>query len=127
MASPPGAVRDTLGARARRIAHEGRWRAVLRDGPRLTAWVLGVTVAFHLFFVVPWTHELAEKILAEDSVVEDVTAIALFAGAALGVLLALRARRASRPAYVCGFFAAFAVVVFLIGMEEISWGQWIFF
>ena len=28
---------------------------------------------------------------------------------------------------VWGFYAAVAVVVFLIGMEEISWGQWIFF
>ena len=100
---------------------------MLRDGPRLTAWVLGVTVVFHLLYVLPWTHELAEHLLAEDSVVEDITAIALFAGAVLGVLLARRAKRAGRPAPVWGFYVLFAAVVFVIGMEEISWGQWIFF
>jgi hypothetical protein len=127
MASPPEAGRDTLVGRARRFARHGRWRAVLHDGPRLTAWVLGTTVAFHLVYLLAWTHELAEDVLAEDSIVEDVTAVSLLLAAALGALLALRARRAGRPTFVWGFYALVAVAVFLIGMEEISWGQWIFF
>ena len=45
----------------------------------------------------------------------------------LGALMAVRARKVGRPMLVWGFYAAVAVVVFLIGMEEISWGQWIFF
>jgi hypothetical protein len=127
MASPPEAGRDTLVVRARRFAHDGPWRRLLHDGPRLTAWVLGVTAAFHLIYVLPPTHELAEKILAEDSIVEDITAVALFAAAFLGLFLALRARKLGRPVFVWGFYALVALVVFLIGMEEISWGQWIFF
>src|SRR4051812_41462293 len=127
MPSSTGAGGDTLAVRARRFAHHGRWRDVLHDGPRLTAWVFATTVAFHVFYALTWTHELGEDIVAEDSIVEDITAIALFAAAVLGVLLARRARRAGRPALVWGFYACFALVVFLIGMEEISWGQWIFF
>src|SRR6476469_9972095 len=115
MASPPEAGRDTLVVRARRFAHDGPWRRLLRDGPRLTAWVLGVTAAFHLLYVLPPTHELAEDIL-----VEDITAVALFAAAFLGLFLALRARRLGRPIFVWGFYALVALVVFLIGMEEIS-------
>ena len=32
---------------------EGPWRRLLHDGPRLTAWVLGTTVAFHLVYLLP--------------------------------------------------------------------------
>jgi hypothetical protein len=127
MASPPEAGRETLGVRTRRFVRADAWLRLLHDGPRLTAWVLGTTVAFHLFYLLPLTHEVAEKILAEDSVVEDITAIALFAAAFLGLFLAVRARRLGRPMLVWGFYAAVALVVFLIGMEEISWGQWVFF
>jgi hypothetical protein len=127
MASSPGAVREALVARARRFARHGRWREVLHNGPKLTAWVLGATLGFHLLYVLPWTHEFGEDILSEDSIVEDITAVALFAAATLGVFLALRARRAGRPARVWGFYALVAAAVFVIGMEEISWGQWIFF
>src|SRR5690349_12089952 len=117
----------TIGARVREYARTGGWRTVLHDGPRLTAWTLGVTLAFHLFYVLPFTHELGEDILAEDSLVADITAVALLLAAALGVMLAVRARRAGRPALVWCFFLAVAIAVFVIGMEEISWGQWIFF
>jgi hypothetical protein len=78
-------------------------------------------------YVLPFSHELAEHLMAEDDVVEDITAVALLLGAVLGVLLALRAKRAARPGYVWCFYLAVAAVLFFIGMEEISWGQWIFF
>ena len=61
---------------------------MLHDGPRLTAWVLGITIAFHPMYLLPFTHEFAEDLLAEDSLVEDITAVALLLGAVLGVYLA---------------------------------------
>jgi hypothetical protein len=120
-------ARPTDDARRRRTP---QWNGVLdflRNGRTLTAWFLGSTLAFHLLYVVPLTHELAEELLEEDNVVEIITAVALLLAAAVGVVLAVRARRAGRPALVWGFSLAFAALVFVIGMEEISWGQWIFF
>jgi len=124
---PPDAAPITVRTRVRRFVRDDGWRSFLHDGPRLTAWTLGTTLAMHLIYVMPLTHELAEDILAEDSIVEDITAVALLLAAGLGVLLAVRAKRQGRPLLVWGFYLAVAIVVFLIGMEEISWGQWIFF
>ena len=70
---------------------------------------------------------VAAALLSEDQVVEDVTFVALLLASVLGGLLALRTRRADRPLLVWGFFLAFAIGVFLVAMEEISWGQWLFF
>jgi hypothetical protein len=122
-----GAERATSGTQRRRVPPRDGWRAFLRNGRSLTEWVLGTTVAFHLLYLVPLTHELAEDLLDEDRAVEIVTAVALLLAAGLGVVLAFRARRAGRPFLVWGFYLAFAALVFVIGMEEISWGQWIFF
>jgi hypothetical protein len=119
--------RPSVRTRLRHLGRAPRIRALLRDGPRLTAWCLGATVAFHVFYVLPWTHELGEDLLVEDSLVEDVTAVALLLAAVLGTVLAVRARRAGRPALIWGFYLLFAALVFVIGMEELSWGQWIFF
>ncbi len=105
---------------------EQGWR-LLRDGRRLTITVVVATLAFHLLYLLGTTHELAELVLHEDSAVETVTFLALFAASAIGFVVARRARRAAAPGLVWGFFLLFAVGLLVVGMEEISWGQWLFF
>lgn len=105
---------------------EQGWR-LLRDGRRLTITVVVTTLAFHLLYLLATTHELAELLLREDSAVEMVTFLALFAASIIGIVTARRAHRAGAPALVWGFLLLFAVGLFVVGMEEISWGQWIFF
>ncbi len=109
---------------------KSRWAPVMRtlqNGPRLTAIVLGTTVAFHLLYLVPVTHEVAEWLMREDSVVEDITFASLLLASGLGVGLARRARHNGETILVSGFLALLSLALFFVAMEEVSWGQWIFF
>ncbi|MGZ4691737.1 MAG: hypothetical protein ACXVKA_08275 [Acidimicrobiia bacterium] len=101
--------------------------AILERGRTLTLLVLGATVAFHLLYVLPATRHLASWLLHEDNVVEDVSFVADFAAAVIGFRLALRTRRGGAPRWVWAFWMVFAAGMFLVAMEEISWGQWLFF
>ena len=127
MPSRPGAVRNGVGVRARRFARHGRWRTLLHDGPLLTAVVLAGTVAFHLLYLIPATRHVAATLLHEDNVVESITFVGLAAACVLGGRLAVRLRRDGQPTLIWVFFALFAIGLFFVAMEEISWGQWLFF
>jgi hypothetical protein len=100
---------------------------LLRDGRLLTISVVLATVAMHLLYVVPATRRAAEWLMHEDYPVEDVTFLALLVASILGFRLALRHRRAGGATLEWAFWMVLAVGLFLVAMEEISWGQWIFF
>lgn len=104
-----------------------RVRAVLENGPLLTVIVVLTTFAFHALYLVPATRRLAVWLMVEDSVVQDISFVALIAAAVLGVVMAVLLRRSDQPRLVWGFFLVFAFGVFVVAMEEISWGQWLFF
>lgn len=99
---------------------------ILRDGPLLTVTVVLATVAMHLLYVVPGTRRAAEWLMHENHPVEDVTTVALLVASVLGVRLALRHRRAGAPPLEWIVWLVMAAACFVVGMEEISWGQWIF-
>lgn len=105
----------------------GRLLRGLEDGRLVTLVVVVATLAFHALYVLPATRRIASKLMQEDQVIEVVTFGALLAASVLGTLLALRCRRDGLPRMVWGFFLAFAIGLFFIAMEEVSWGQWIFF
>ena len=104
-----------------------RLRRLLTNGPILTTMVVTTTLAFHAVYLLPSTRHLAEWLLQEDLVVEDITFVALFAASVLAALLARRTYRDGQPALFTWFFVALAAGLFVVAMEEISWGQWLFF
>jgi len=127
MASQPAVVRVTLTARARRFARHGRWREILHNGPLLTAIVLAGTVAFQILYLIPASREVAATLLHGDNVLEMVTFLALASACVLGARLTFQLRRDGHPTLIWGFFLLFSVGLFVVAMEEISWGQWLFF
>ena len=73
------------------------------------------------------TRAFALQMADENYPVELLTFVLLLAGGIYGVRLAIQARRRRvLPALWVAFYATFAVFLFLIGMEEVSWGQWFF-
>ena len=99
----------------------------LNDGRLVTSVVVVATLAFHAVYLIPSTRRIASKLLQEDLLVEDITFVTLLLASVLGVLLAVRCRREGQSRIVWGFFLAFAIGLFFVAMEEVSWGQWIFF
>ena len=106
---------------------QSRLARALHDGRLVTLVVVVGTLAFHALYLIPSTRRIASKLMQEDFLVEDITFAALLLASVVGVLLALRCRREDRPPIVWGFFLAFAIGLFFIAMEEVSWGQWILF
>ena len=99
----------------------------MHNGPLLTAVVLAGTVGFHVFYLIPATRDAVATLLHEDNVVEMLTFVALAAACALAVRLTRDLRRQGQPRWIWVFFALFALGLFVVAMEEISWGQWLFF
>ncbi|MEO6468245.1 MAG: hypothetical protein ABIP21_04030 [Acidimicrobiia bacterium] len=104
-----------------------RIRGVLTNGPLLTAVVLATTLTFHALYVLPVTRRFAQWLLQENLVVENITVVTVFTASVLALLLARRTHRDGQPAFVTWFFAVFGLGLFVVAMEEISWGQWLFF
>ena len=104
-----------------------QFRRLLTNGPLLTAVVVTTTLGFHALYVLPQTRRLAQWLMQEDLVVEDITFVALFAASVLSVLLARRTHRDRQSALATWFFVALAAGLLVVAMEEISWGQWLFF
>lgn len=78
--------------------------------------------AFALLLVLPPTREVALWLLDENRPVELLTFVALLGGGVFGLALALRLRgRVSR--WTLGFYSLFALALFVVGMEEVAWGQ----
>lgn len=100
---------------------------ILRDGRLLTITVVFATVAMHLLYVVPASRRAAEWLMHEDYPVEDITFLALLVASILGFRLSLRNRRAGGPTIEWVFWMVLSIGLFVVAMEEISWGQWIFF
>jgi hypothetical protein len=61
--------------------------------------------------------------LEENHPVELLTFVCLLAGALLGLRLARALRARGVRSWIYGFYGVFAIGLFVIGMEEIAWGQ----
>ncbi len=102
-------------------------RRLLADGRLLTAVVLGGTLAFHALYLLPLSRHLAQWLMREDLIVEDITFLGLMAACIIGVVLTYRVRRSGEPRLTWILLGLFAIGLFVVAMEEISWGQWVFF
>ncbi|MEP6623562.1 MAG: hypothetical protein ABJC79_03910 [Acidimicrobiia bacterium] len=102
-------------------------RRFLATGRLVTAVVLGATLAFHALYLLPLSRHLAEWLMREDLVVEDITFLSLLAASILGAALTYRARRNGEARLTWILLGLLATGLFFVAMEEISWGQWVFF
>lgn len=85
-----------------------------------------LAVAFGTLWWIPETRNLAWRISDENQPIELLTFLSLFAGGLLGLDLTRRLHTARAAWPVRLFYAAFALGMLLIAMEEVSWGQWFF-
>ncbi len=86
-------------------------------------------VAVMLFLGLLWTQEtrpLAKWLLEENHPVELLSAASMIAGGLAGLVLTWRTRRNGEPTFVTLFYGVFSLGLFVTGMEEIAWGQWLF-
>ncbi|MEZ4702636.1 MAG: hypothetical protein R2834_20045 [Rhodothermales bacterium] len=87
----------------------------------LSPWIIALIQA--LGIAVPATRKLALWMLLENRPVEMLTFVALFIGGLYSMVFAWKLRDTGEPILYRLFFLLFGVILLLIGMEEISWGQ----
>jgi small basic protein len=98
---------------------------------RVAAWIawsgFAVPLLLALGMALPATREpTVWFVQGERHPVEILTAIALFGGGFLSISLTRRSKRAGAGWLPVAFFGFFTFALFLVALEEISWGQWIY-
>ena len=101
---------------------------ISRQGAIRIAWAgFAVPLALAFGMWLPTTAEWTRWFVqGERHPVEIITAIALFSGGFLGISLTRGLARAKAGKLPVCFFGFFTFALFLVGLEEISWGQWIY-
>jgi hypothetical protein len=96
---------------------------------RRIGWLVLTPIVFSIVYSALLTYKptraFAIQMSEENYPVEIGTFLLLMIGGIYGLRLAMRARGVW-PAWAIAFYLVFAVFLLLIGMEEISWGQWFF-
>jgi hypothetical protein len=83
-----------------------------------------IVLTFSLMWFVPATHKYALWVSKENHPAELLTFICLFIGSIIGARLAWKLKQNKQePPLVWLFIAFFSLGLFVIAMEEISWGQ----
>jgi hypothetical protein len=110
VSSPQGEPDRPLGRRV---------RAVIFIAP------LAIVIACVALCIPPQSRRFYEWLTDENSPVEMLTFLLALAAAVMGVRFAIALVR-RRQRFAAGFYILFALGMFFIGMEEISWGQQLF-
>lgn len=85
-----------------------------------------IFLSFLIVLFAPSTRRVALWMLGENHPVEILTLIIALAGGIFGLSLAWRARKLEETNFVVFFYAAFSIMLLIIGMEEVAWGQQFF-
>ncbi len=109
-ASPPVRAGDELGGRA---------RAAIVFTP------LAIIIACVAVCIPPASRQFYERFTSENGPIEMVTFVLALVAAVMGVRHAIALFR-RRERFAACFYIVFALGMFFIGMEEISWGQQLF-
>lgn len=72
------------------------------------------------------TRQISIWFLQENNPVELLTAFCFFLASFIAIRFSLALMQQGEAAFVYGFYGFFGLVVFIVGMEEIAWGQWLF-
>lgn len=89
--------------------------------------VLAPFVLIFFYSVFLWadvTHDISRELLAENSVVELGTFVALLFASVTALRLCSSCFKADYMFHVPAFYAVFSFGLFFVAMEEIAWGQW---
>jgi hypothetical protein len=113
----------------------GRAEPTTRDeyglSPRAKWWVrwspLFIVLPLLPLVVTARTRAWFYWLVSEDRPVEMLTFVFLMLATYVGARLMWHSRRTGAPAWVWLFYGVFTLGVFVTGMEEIAWGQWLFF
>ena len=104
-------------------------RASAELGPRTRAAILvaplAISIACVAVCIPPAGRQFYERFTAENGPVEMATFVLSLVAAAMGVRHAIALLR-RRERVAAAFYVIFALGMFFIGMEEISWGQQLF-
>jgi hypothetical protein len=95
---------------------------------RLAKWIAPFALLFGyaLLIAAPATRGFARELSLENRPIELLTFALLLLSAWLSLRLAARARAHGESLLVWGFYIAFGIALFVVGMEEIAWGQTFF-
>ncbi len=85
----------------------------------------GIMFVLVLLLLVPSTHKFAVWLLGENHPIEMLTSIIAFWATIEGIRL-FKLLQKHQPIVVSGFIVLFTFMMFLLAMEEISWGQQLF-
>lgn len=110
-------VRDEFEAGLKRY-RIGRATAIV-----LMAFPVVIVPTFGWFLALAKTHAATYRLLVENGPVEMATFLFFIAGAVAAAILSSRVVRSGGPKIAVRFYAGMALLSFLGGMEEISWGQ----
>lgn len=86
-------------------------------------WLL--LAVFAVGLLIPDIEKQTYWLLRENHPIELLTFAFLMFGTMRGLSLAWRLKKTGERAWVWCFYAFFAVGLFLVGMEEVAWGQWL--
>ena len=84
-----------------------------------------LTLLFSFLLVFHPTRSITKWVLLENRPVELMTFIAFFLASIAGIVLIIKMKNTGENLTVLVFFGLFAFASFLVGMEEIAWGQWL--
>jgi len=81
-------------------------------------------ISFFILLYIPGTTKFAKMMLRENRPVELLTFIFLVIAGPYSVLLSVKARQHKENIIFFLFYLFLGIALFVIGMEEVSWGQW---
>jgi len=84
-----------------------------------------LTLVFMILIALPGTRELGIALVQENNVVELATFIIFIGGGIFGLIFSRNLKRQGHGSFTSIFYALFSIMLILIGIEEVSWGQWL--
>ena len=100
-----------------------RYRVGIRSARALLIAPFAIVLIYGVLLSVPQSRPFAFRTMMENRPVELLTFGFLLLAGIRGLALARRARRERESWLLVGFYAVFSLLLLLVAMEEISWGQ----
>src|SRR5512136_1602586 len=100
-----------------------KWLPLITKPKPIAAAPWLILASFVLLLAYPPSRPFAERLLQENHPVELLTFILLILATVLAASVARQAAMQGERIATVGFYATFALLSFVVAMEEIAWGQ----
>lgn len=88
-------------------------------------WIpIAMAILSPILIGLPITRQAFIVLVSENRPVELLTFLFLIVGAFIAARLARLCQKHGEPAFVSVFYVLYGIGMFVVGMEEIAWGQW---